>query len=349
MQYADHFGSSSHQVLGIFKDQGLFGLGEAYIEGRFEVGDLSNFLYNIITSEIASKKRLRTKMVAYAFKEKFFNSQIGKKAFEVGERHYDLGNDLFSRMLDGTTMSYTSACWDNARNLDEAQVAKLRLSCEKLKLQPGMRVLDIGCGWGNWAEYAAKNYGISVVGLTISKEQAILARERCAGLPVEIVLEDYKNFRGTFDRVVSIEMIEAVGKKNLPGFYSMIERCLKPGGLFFLQVISTESFSPYSLPVVDQYVVWLLKHIFPNGYLPKMSELTNPARDRFTIEEMYNAPEDYEKTLHAWDLNFERNWPELRGQYGERFRRMWKYYLNGCEAMFRARYSGLYRIVYRKR
>ena len=339
------------EILDIVKREGIYGLGEAYIRGDWETSNLYELMYQLMTGD----KRIPVKlhkfnrfMVAAFLKDQLFNNQIGKRAFEVGERHYDLGNDLFSKMLDKSSMSYTCGYWRNARNLDQAQVNKVDLLCKKLQLRPGMKVLDIGCGWGNFAYHAAKNYGVSVVGLTVSKEQAALARERCKGLPVEILIQDYQTFSGSFDRVVSIEMIEAVGRKNIPTFFKMVERCLVDKGLFALQVISAETFSTRSVAALDQFIVWLQHRIFPNGWIPSFPQLIDPARGALVVEDLHNFSADYATTLHAWDVNFQGAWPSLRDKYGEPFRRMWLYYLNGCEALFAARMVQLYQIVYSK-
>lgn len=330
---------------------GLYELGEAYIGGAWEVEDLPELMYRLFTNNPSVPvqfSKLHPRFLAYVILDRIRNAQTGRGAYEVAEQHYDLGNDLFSTMLDADTMTYTCGYWKNARTLSEAQVAKIDLLCRKLGLEPGMRVLDIGCGWGNFAHYAAKKYGVSVTGLTVSKEQAELARERCKGLPVEIILEDYQNFTGSFDRIVSIEMIEAVGRKNIPTFFKMVERCLRDRGLFGLQVISAESFSKHSNAALDQYILWLQRRIFPNGYLPTLPQLVAPARSRMVIEDLHNFSADYEKTLRVWTQKFEAGWPSLKEKYGEPFRRMWLYYLNGCEALFRARLVQLYQIVYAK-
>lgn len=341
----------SKEILDIVKRGGLHGLGEAYIRGEWETSNLHELMYQLVTGDKRVPVRLHkfTSFMARAMtRELLCNNQIGRRAFEVGERHYDLGNDLFSKMLDKSSMSYTCGYWRNARNLDEAQVNKVDLLCKKLKLAPGMRVLDIGCGWGNFAYHAAKNYGVSVVGLTVSKEQAALARERCKGLPVEILIQDYQTFSGSFDRVVSIEMIEAVGRKNIPTFFKMVERCLVDKGLFALQVISAETFSTRSVAALDHFIVWLQDRIFPNGWIPSFPQLIDPARGALVVEDLHNFSSDYATTLHAWDVNFQAAWPSLRDKYGEAFRRMWLYYLNGCEALFDARMVQLYQIVYSK-
>ena len=339
-------------MLRSLKSGGLFELGEAYMRGEWETDDLTALLFYVFTGHRSIPHRARKlspRFLTYVLADRLKNSQVGRRAYEVAERHYDLGNDLFSQMLDATTMTYTCGYWKDAATLDQAQTQKIDLLCRKLQLQPGHSVLDIGCGWGNFAEYAARRYGVRVVGLTVSKEQAKVARERCQGLDVEIVLEDYNNFSGTFDRVVSIEMIEAVGRKNIPGFFSMVQRSLKEGGLFALQVISADSFTWRSPAALDQYILWLQRRIFPNGWIPSLTQVTDPDSKGLIIEDLHNFSADYALTLQAWRENFERAWPgALEARYGQEFRRMWLYYLQGCEALFRARMVQLYQIVYSK-
>lgn len=341
----------STKILEIARRGGLYELGEAYMRGEWETENLTNLLYRLFTQDPAlgiQFSKTSPRFLSYVILDRLWNAQVGDGAYEVARKHYDLGNDLFATMLDSDTMTYTCGYWAKAKSLSEAQIAKIDLLCRKLGLQPGMRVLDIGCGWGNFAQYAASTYGVSVVGLTVSKEQAALARERCAGLDVSIVLEDYQKYSGSFDRIVSIEMIEAVGRKNIPTYFSMVERCLKPNGLFGLQVISAESFSTYSAASLDQYILWLQKRIFPNGYLPTFPQLIAPARGTMVIEDLHNFSADYALTLRAWAEKFEAGWPSLQDKYGEPFRKMWLYYLNGCEALFQARMVQLYQIVYSK-
>lgn len=362
-QSNDHTGGPPHQpvvqtplivpsrVLSSLRTGGLYELGESYMRGEWDVPDLVDLMRHIFTQSAlipVKHSKLSPRFIKFFLTDRIRNSQIRDGAYEVGRRHYDLGNDLFSAMLDRETMTYTCGYWKNAKTLEEAQVAKIDLLCRKLRLESGMRVLDIGCGWGNFARYAAKNYGVSVVGLTVSKEQAALARKRCEGLHVEIVLEDYRNFKGVFDRVVSIEMIEAVGRKNMTGFFSMVQRSLKTGGLFALQAISAEIFSQHSSVTLDQYILWLQKRIFPNGYLPNIDHLAAPSKHGMVIEDVHNFSFDYALTLSAWFERFSAAWPEIVDSYGETFRRMWTYYLLGCEALFRERMVQLFQVVYSK-
>jgi len=341
----------SPAVVSLLRRGGLYELGEAYIRGEWNSANLSELLYRIVSRDHSipvSYSKLSARFITSYLGDRLRNAQIGQGAYEVAKRHYDLGNDLFEAMLDRDTMTYTCGYWKGARTLEEAQTAKIDLLCRKLGLQPGMRVLDIGCGWGNFARYAASKYGVHVVGLTVSKEQAALARQRCVGLPVEIVLEDYRNYSGSFDRVVSIEMIEAVGRKNIPEFFAMVGRCLEKQGLFGLQVIAAEIFTRRSSPILDQYILWLQKRIFPNGYLPNLGHLCAPDSEGLVIEDLHNFSADYARTLAEWSKRFQAAWPTLEKKYGEPFRRMWLYYLHGCEAMFRNRLVQLYQIVYSK-
>jgi cyclopropane-fatty-acyl-phospholipid synthase len=250
-------------------------------------------------------------------------------------------------MLD-SSMTYTCGYWHGVTKLEDAQRQKLDLVCRKLRLEKGMRIFDIGCGWGNFAQYAASEYGAVVTGVTISKEQAALARHRCRDLPVEIVLGDYRTVSGSFDRIVSIEMIEAVGKKNLDTFFAHVFNRLEPGGLFLLQAISAETVSPYSRRRLDEFLIWILTYIFPNGYLPTITELVKPGRMQGVVEDIHNFGPDYELTLLSWAVNFERAWPSLRTGYDEQFYRMWQFYLYSCAALFRARITQVYQIVYAK-
>lgn len=330
-----------------FLKEGLFGLGEDYIKGDWQVERLDDLLVQLIRNYTHTQSKWNVRILAYLAHSLLFNPQAGSGAFVVGERHYDLGNDLYRAMLD-SSMSYTCGVWRGAKSLEEAQLTKLRTICDKLELAPGMRVLDIGCGWGNFAELAAKEYGAHVVGLTISKEQAQFARERCKSLPVDIRLQDYREFNEQVDRVVSIEMIEAVGRKNLGRFYDTVLRSLQPGGVFVLQAISAESFNSRSHPFLDQYVLWLLRHIFPNGYLPRPGDLVGPLTKGLSVEHQESFGQDYAITLRAWKENFDRSWPDLKARYDERFWRIWQYYLQGCRAFFLTGLCNVYQIKYRR-
>jgi cyclopropane-fatty-acyl-phospholipid synthase len=243
-------------------------------------------------------------------------------------------------MLD-KNMIYSCAYWKNAETLEQAQENKCKLICEKLYLKPGMKILDIGCGWGGLALYAAKNYGVEVIGVTISQEQAEYAREITKDYPVEIRLQDYREIDELFDRIVSVGMFEHVGVKNYKTFMNTAHTLLKDGGLLLLHTIGSNSSLTYGDP-------WITKYIFTNGMLPSVEQIARASQGLFVMEDWHNFGADYDKTLMAWNENFEKNWPLLQSKYGDRFYRMWKYYLLSCAGVFRARGIQLWQIVFSK-
>lgn len=273
-------------------------------------------------------------------RERLFNRQTRKRAWQVGVAHYDLGNEFYQAML-GPSMAYTCGYWANAENLCEAQQAKFELICRKLRLSPGMRLLDIGCGWGGLMAYAARNHGVSCVGLTISKEQAAFGQARYSSLPVEFRLQDYREVKGRFDRVVSVGMFEHVGKKNYRSFMQLVQRCLVQHGIFLLHTIGKNERRGTTDPWVNHY-------IFPNGELPSPSHITEAVDGLFVMEDLHNFGADYDRTLMAWHQNFEAAWPQFAEAMGERFRRQWRYYLLSCAGAFRARDLQLWQWTFSK-
>ncbi len=317
--------------------EGSLGLGEAYMDGWWECEALDTFFYKILRHEIDKKIRTAPAVVANMVKSTLFNRQNSRKAYEVGEKHYDAGNDLFGRMLD-SRMIYSCGYWEDAADLDEAQRYKLDMICRKLRLEPEMKLLDIGCGWGGLLKYAAENYGVSGVGLTISREQAQLAEEHCAGLPVEIRLQDYREVEDLFDAVVSVGMFEHVGYKNYSTFMDVARSCLPDDGLFLLHTIASNS----SVRNCDS---WFDKYIFPNGMLPSIKQLGAALEGRFIMEDWHNIGADYEKTLQAWYENFDNSWQDLKSNYSDSFYRMWRYYLLSLAGGFRARNMQVWQVV----
>lgn len=321
--------------------EGSLGLGEAYMDGWWDVPALDQFVYKLKRAELEKHLPYTVTTLLALAKSKLMNMQSKSRAFQVGEQHYDLGDDLFKAMLD-SRMVYSCAYWKNADCLEKAQEHKLDLICQKLQLKPGMKVLDIGCGWGGLARYAAKKYGAEVLGITISKEQAQTAQKLAAGLPVEIRLQDYRDLKEKFDRVVSVGMFEHVGYKNYDDFMKITHKLLKDDGLMLLHTIggniSTTSGED-----------WIHKYIFPNGMLPSIAQIASAIEGRFIMEDWHNFGADYDKTLMAWYSNFEKNWPAIQEHYGERFYRMWKYYLLSCAGVFRARAIQLWQIVLSKK
>lgn len=265
------------------------------------------------------------------------------RAYQVGEHHYDLGYDLFECMLD-KRMSYTCAYWKQAKDLDNAQIAKLDLVCQKLDLKPGQHVLDIGCGWGSFADYVAEYYGAKVTGITISNDQAEYANQRCKDFPVKIHVQDYRLLNQQFDHIVSLGMFEHVGVKNYAQYFEIAARCLKNAGLFLLHTIGCHE--QYSVPNP-----WIHKYIFPNGTVPSLSMLTPEFEKVFVLEDLHSFGAYYDHTLIAWYENFDRHWAHLKGlkgNYDQRFYRMWKYYLLTCAGAFCARELQLWQLVLSK-
>ncbi len=330
----------NNQLYPAVLSNGSLALGEAYMDNWWDCASLDNFFYRIARSDVYNRVPKNISSLCMYLQAKLMNLQSQSRAFQVGEQHYDLGNDLFKAMLD-KNMFYSCAYWKNADTLDKAQENKCELICKKLYLQPGMKLLDIGCGWGGLALYAAKNYGVKVVGVTISKEQADYAREITKGYPIEIRLQDYRDIDESFDRIVSVGMFEHVGYKNYATFMNISHKLLKDGGLLLLHTIGSNSSQPHGDP-------WLNKYIFTNGMLPSIEQIAQASQDLFIMEDWHNFGADYDKTLMAWNANFEKNWPQLKSSYNDRFYRMWNYYLLSCAGIFRARAIQLWQIVFSK-
>ena len=313
------------------------GLGESYMDGWWDCDKLDGFFSRVIRAQIQNDIKKNWGLVYQVMLARVLNLQSRNRAFQIGEKHYDLGNELFINMLD-KRLVYSCAYWQDAQNLDIAQENKLELICCKLGLQPGMKILDIGCGWGSFGKYAAEKYRVKVVGITVSKEQVELARTLCVGLPVEIRLQDYRDVNEKFDRVVSVGMIEHVGYKNYRIYMEVVRRCLDADGLFLLHTIGGNK----SVKSVDP---WINKYIFPNGMLPSIQQLSRSVEGLFVVEDWHNFSADYDKTLMAWYANLEKNWDNLKSKYDERFYRMWKYYLLSCAGSFRVRSNQLWQII----
>jgi len=321
----------------VLQDSSL-GLGESYMDGWWECFAIDEFINRVLRARLDQKVRNNTRFFFQVARAKLFNRQSEGKAFEVGIRHYDLGNELYQSMLD-KRLTYSCGYWKDAKDLDKAQEAKLDLVCKKIGLKPGMRILDIGCGWGSFAKYAAEHYDVSVVGVTVSKEQLLLANELCKGLPVELRLQDYREVQGKFDAVISIGSMEHIGTKNYKSYMQVVDRCLKEDGIALIHTIGSNKSITTGEP-------WTDKYIFPNGVLPSISQLGAAMEGTFVMEDWHNFGPYYDNTLLAWYHNFEKAWPKLKDTYGSRFYRMWKYYLLSSAGGFRARSQQLWQMVF---
>ena len=320
---------------------GSLALGESYMDGWWDCKALDQLSDKLLRGRI--EKQVRASSPSFflvLLRAYLLNPQSKKRAYIVGEKHYDVGNDLFSLMLD-ERMNYSCGYWRNAENLDQAQINKLDLICRKMHLKPGMNVLEIGCGWGGFAKYAAENYGVSVHGVTISKQQVEFAQDSCKDLDVRIELKDYRELNGQYDSIVSIGMFEHVGYQNYKNYMKVVHRCLKEDGLFLLHTIGRNQSGRATEP-------WINKYIFPNGMTPSAQQISAVSEGLFVIEDWHNFGQDYDATLMSWNKNFQNNFDKLNDLYDDRFKRMWEYYLLMCAGTFRCRRNQLWQLVMSK-
>jgi len=321
-----------HRVLG----HGSLGAGEAYMDGWWDCDQLDEMLTRVLRSDIEDHLR-SPRALKLALSARLFNMQNSRRAYIVGEKHYDLGDDLYELMLD-PRMIYSCAYFERANDLNAAQEAKLDLVARKIGARRGMRILDIGCGWGGSAQFMAERYGGSVTGVTVSRNQLESAQKRCQGLDVEFRLQDYRSLAGSFDGIYSLGMFEHVGVRNYRTYLSKARELLRPDGLFLLHTIGNNRSSIATDP-------WIEKYIFPNSQLPSLAQIMAAADGLWVVEDIHSFGVYYDRTLRAWSANFERAWPQLSARYGERFRRMWHFWLMSSAAAFRARKTQLWQIV----
>lgn len=319
---------------------GPLGAGESYVDGDWDCASLDALATRVLSSDLDARWGAFSGFSLKNLLEPVVNFQSRAFAPRNAKAHYDLGNELYKAML-GPTMAYSCGYWRKAKTLEEAQNAKHDLICRKLGMLPGMRVLDIVCGWGGFAKYAAERYKVHVVGVTLSPAQAQFAEISCTDLPVEIRLQDYRDIHGTFDRIVSIGMFEHVGLRNYRTYFESVRANLAWDGLFLLHTIG-------SLRSAGKLDPWMARYIFPNAVLPCGAQIHASSEELLVLEDWHNLGADYDKTLMAWHKNFTTAWPTLRHLYDERFCRMWRYYLLTCAGSFRARWTQLWQIVFSK-
>lgn len=323
---------------------GSLALGDGYVNGDWDCDRIDELICRLLQADgnrpLSPGARLRD--AAVQLRERISNPQSRQRAFVVGKRHYDIDPRVYAAMLD-PQMTYSCGYWRQANDLTTAQDHKLRLICEKLQLRPGLRLLDIGCGWGSLAAYASRHYGVEVLGLTVSARQAESIRERLADLPVQVMLCDYRQLpglkAGRFDRIASVGMFEHVGRRNDATFHRLMHQALEPDGLALLQTIGTARPSLRT-------DAWIDRHIFPGGRLPAASELSRGLERHFLIEDWENFGPDYDRTLMAWWQNFEAAWPDLQRDSTIEFHRFWRYYLLSCAGFFRSRQGQLWQVVF---
>jgi cyclopropane-fatty-acyl-phospholipid synthase len=317
------------------------GLGESYQDGWWDANQLDEFLTAVQVADVRSLVTPSLGLLRQSVSARVRNQQTRSRAKRNAEAHYNIGNELYERMLD-KRMIYTCGYWDEAGDLDSAQEAKLDLICRKLGLERGMRLLDVGCGWGGFAQFAAERYDVHVTGISPASEQVSLARERTASLPVRIEQLDYRDVAsagfGEFDRITSIGMMEHVGPKNLRAFFDSCRALLKPDGMMLHHTIGSNDWKTHGDP-------WFHRYIFPGGVLPSLGQISRAAEEHWSIEDVHNFGPDYDTTLMAWHENLADRWTEIP-HYDERFRRTWDYYLLGSAAGFRSRSAQLWQVVF---
>lgn len=317
---------------------GTLGIGEAFVDGLWDCKEIDELIDRLYRARLDTELEKRWVLIGSLLLSYLGSFGSRRKTSNVAE-HYNLGNDLFQAMLD-PRLVYTCGYWKDTDSLVKAQEQKLDLVCRKVGLEKGMRVLDIGGGWGGFVKYAAEKYGTSAVNISVSKEQIELADKLCKGLPVENRLADYREINEPFDAIVSLGMFEHVGPKNHRSYMEVVNRCLKEGGLFLLHTIGSNISTNRGNP-------WVAKYIF-GGVVPSLTQITGAIEGLFILEDVHNFGPDYDKTLMAWWDNFDKNWPKLCEHYGDRFYRMWKLYLQSCAGAFRARNLQLWQIVLSK-
>lgn len=316
---------------------GSLALGESYMDGWWDCERLDEFFHRILRARLWENLPITANLTMAWLRSVLLNPQTIRRSRAVAETHYDLGNDFYQKMLD-PYMQYSCGYFKDTEDLATAQKQKLDLICRKLQLKRGEKLLDIGCGWGGLSKFAAEEYGCSVVGVTISTEQMAIATEMCKGLPVEIRYADYRTLDEKFDKVVSVGMFEHVGPKNYETYMAMARHCLKDDGIFLLHTIGRARDTGGPEP-------WIEKYIFRNSILPSPSQLIHAAEKPFVLEDWHNFGAYYDKTLMAWRRNFTTHWPAFKDRYGERFKRMWDYYLLSCAGSFRSRTIQLWQVV----
>lgn len=309
--------------------EGSLGLGEAYMDGWWDCERLDTLFERIVTHRIDMGLRPSMSLIWLVLNAHLQNRQSKRRVWDVAQVHYDLDVDVFEATFD---KRLTGSCgyWATADNLDDAQEAKLDLVCRKIGLKAGERVLDIGCGWGAFMGFAAERYGANCVGVTVSQVQAEYGRKRYARLPVEFQVKDYRDFQGRVDRIASMGMFEHVGARNYRTYFEHARRWIADDGLFLLHTIWANE----AYPTIDP---WLDKYIFPNGCLPTVGQVGDAVEGLFVVENVENFGSYYDRTLMAWYARFQSNWAAISAKYGERFCRMWDYYLRCCAGGFRSR------------
>ncbi len=316
---------------------GSLGLGESYVDGWWESEELDELLCRVIREGGPQKVKRTFANLALYLKSKLLNMQTKARAKSAAVAGYDHGNELYQAFLD-PYMQYTCGYFKDTDDLAVAQQQKLDLICRKLQITSKDRVLDIGCGWGGFSRFAARHYGCHVTGINVSDAQVDFAQANVGDLPITIKKMDYRDLKGQFDKVLVCGMIEHVGSKNYRKLFEIVRRVLQPQGLFLLHTIGGNESSTNVEP-------WIHKYIFPNTMMPSIAQIGTAIERLFVMEDWHNFGAYYDRTLQAWWRKFNETWPRFREKYGDRFWRMFRYYMLACAGGFRARDMQLWQIV----
>lgn len=325
---------------------GSLGFGESYMDGDWDCEQLDELVARLTRARLWERVRSDARTLLHVAAARTMNIWSRRSVSRKVAPHYNLGNDLFETILDTEHMAYTCAYFrDEHTTLEEAQTAKIELVCDKLDVQKGTRLLDIGCGWGGLAKYAARHRGAEVVGVTLSRDQAELGSERCRGLPVEIRTMDYRDVHGSFDRVASVGCLEHVGHRNHRTYFQKIHDCLPERGHAVVQTIGTDETAPLVGGFIDKYV-------FPLVNPPSIEQIGKAINGLFVLEDVQNIGPHYDPTLMEWNRRFQAAWSRLEPRYGHllggRFRRMFEFYLMGCAGYVRGRGAQVWQLVLAK-
>lgn len=324
--------------------EGTLGIGESYMDSWWDCDELDEMMSRLLKAGAEKAVSKNWVTAIHVLKSKILNLQTKSKAKKVTEEHYDIDDNLYMAFLDPYNQ-YTCGYFKDVdkSDLNKAQENKMDLICRKIKLRSSDRVLDIGCGWGGLAKWISEKYGCEILGINIADGQVEYAKKHISSPRVEIRNMDYRDvpklIDGKFDKVVSIGMVEHVGPKNYRSFFEVVQKVMKPDGLFLLQNCGLD----VSRSTIEP---WIEKYIFPHGSIPSPVQLTMAFEGLFVLEDWHNIGAHYDSTLMAWWRKFDQAWPKFKEQYGNRFYRMFRYYLLSCAGSFRARDMQLHQTVY---
>lgn len=321
------------------RQQGLLGLGESYMNGWWECERVDIFICKFLTEQLDDVLPTHLSDILRFISAKILSIKPERSSFKSSGKEHAIGGDIFDIMLDAN-MQYLCGCRSESSSLDEAQAEKLQRICEKLQLAPGMRILDIGCGWGGTAEYMARHYDVYVEGITDSTQQQKIAQARCRGLDVTIMLGDFRDcMDDKFDRIISLGTLQNIELKCYQTFFETVGHCLMPDGLFLLQSIGSDQ-------LVNNIGPWLNKYIFPKACLPSGEQIIQSTQPYLHIEDWANVGADYDKTLMSWQKRVHEIWPELKRHHSPKFKRMLEYYLCSSAGFFRTRKLNMWQVVF---